>query len=518
MRNILKAVIGPPLLLLLVTATASKADIKLPAIFSDHMILQQNTQVKLWGTADAGENITIVASWGEEKSVTADGKGNWKTEIQTPAGSHVPQQIIFKGNNNVFLGNVLIGEVWLCSGQSNMAWSIKRSHNSYEETKNANYPSIRFFHIPRKLAWKPQNDVNAHWQPCSPESISDQSALAYFFGRELRQELDVPIGLIVSAWGGSGAQAWIDKETAGKEGLQDIVDWYNTNESKLQQYRYDFVKASAEWRSKQPEGAPIDWSTRPKRNLPGDQHMPFALYNGMIHPIKTYSMKGAIWYQGESNVSRAHQYRTLFPAMIKSWRNVWNQGNFPFYYVQIAPFHYSDYEGITSAELRDAQLKTLDVTENTGMVVITDIGDVNDIHPTKKQEVGRRLALLALHNDYKKIEGAYSSPFYKSHRVEGSKIIVSLDHAKALKARGKDLIGFTIAGKNKVFVKADAKIINGNQLEISSKQVRRPVAVRFGWSNALVTNLFNEINLPVSPFKTDNWKDTTEGKIHLDFP
>ena len=363
MRNIFKTVVVPSILLLLVIVHVSKADIRLPAIFSDHMVMQQNASVKLWGTADAGENIAIIASWGKEKSVTANSRGNWYAEIETPAGSHVPQQIIFKGKNNVFLGNVLIGEVWLCSGQSNMAWPIKRSNNAYEETKNANHPSIRFFHIPRKLAWKPQSDVNARWQPCSPESISDQSAVAYFFGRELQRELDVPIGLIVSAWGGSGAQAWIDKETAGKEGLQNIVDWYQTHEQKLQEYRYNFMKASAAWRSRQPEETPVDRSTRPKRNLPGDQHIPFALYNGMIHPIKTYSIKGAIWYQGESNVIRAHQYRTLFPAMIKSWRNVWNQGNFPFYYVQIAPFHYSDYEGVTSAELRDAQLKTLDVVE-----------------------------------------------------------------------------------------------------------------------------------------------------------
>ena len=238
----------------------------------------------------------------------------------------------------------------------------------------------------------------------------------------------------------------------------------------------------------------------------------------MIHPIKKYSIRGALWYQGESNVSRANQYRTLFPAMIKSWRNVWQQGDFPFYYVQIAPYHYNDFDGVKSAELRDAQTKTLDFVKNTGMVVVTDIANINDIHPRKKQEVGARFAQLALHNDYGEIEGEYTSPLYKSQKIESSKVTVSFEHASELKVRGAEIVGFTVAGKDQKFVKAKAEIVNGNQVKVWSDNVKKPVAVRFGWSNALVTNLFNEINLPVSPFKTDNWKDTTEGEIHLSFP
>ncbi len=518
MNYLIKSFIQGAIMLLLFTTQTAWAEIQLPAVFGDFMVLQQNTNARLWGAADAGEQIKVIASWGAEVDIVADNQGKWSMEIPTPSGSHIPQQIIFNGKNMLVLNNVLIGEVWLCSGQSNMGWPVQISDRSYEEIKNATYPSIRFFKVPSRMAWDPQSDVEASWVPCAPETVPMQSAAAYFFGRELHEELNVPVGLIVSAWGGSDAQAWIDKENAGKEGLGEIVEWYEKYEQQMREERYKYIKALAEWRTKQPETGPMDWDTRPQRKIPGDNHIPFALYNGMIHPIKMYSMKGAIWYQGESNVNRAHQYRTLFPAMIKSWRKVWDQGDFPFYYVQISPYHYNDFEGVKSAELRDAQLKTLDMLPNTGMVVTTDIGDINDIHPRKKREVGRRLAMLALHNDYNITGEEYSSPMYKSHTIEGGKIRISFDHAEQLKVRGSELVGFTIAGKDQKFIKAQAVVINDGQVEVWSDGIKKPVAARFGWSNALVTNLFNEAGLPVSPFKTDSWKDTTEGVIYLDYP
>lgn len=518
MRSRLKKMQNLILAAILFVPFLSKAEVKLPSVFGDNMVLQQNTDARLWGWADANEQIKVITSWGKGTEIEADENGKWAVEIPTPSGSYTPHMIILKGENEVYLRNILIGEVWLCSGQSNMGFPVRQSVRAYDEVRNANNKSIRFFHIPTTLAWKPQEDVEAQWAVCTPESTANESAVAYYFGKKLIEELEVPIGLIVSAWGGSGAQAWIDRKTAGQEGQQDIVDWYDANEPKLREYRFEWIKNAALWRAQQKEGEDFDWDSRPKRNLPGDQHIPFALYNGMINPVKTYSMKGAIWYQGESNVQRANQYRTLFPAMIKSWRNAWNLGDFPFYFVQIGSYHYNDYEGVKSSELRDAQLKTLDISKNTGMVVITDVADVNDIHPRKKIEVGNRLALLALHNDYRKIDGEYCSPFYKSHEIEGNSIIVSVSHAKELKARGVELVGFTISGKDQVFVNAKAEIVNENQLKIWSDKVKKPVAVRFGWTNALVTNLFNEIMLPLSPFKTDNWKDTTEGNIHLDFP
>jgi len=497
----------------------SLADIRLPSVFEDNMVLQQNSKARLWGSADPSEKIKIMASWGVEIGLEADAQGKWSTEIETPAGSYTPQQIIIRGNNEVYLRNVLIGEVWLCSGQSNMVMTVKSSNNSYTEIRNAEEPSIRFFHIPNTLAWTPQDNVNAGWEVCTPENVVYKSAVAYFFGRELRNKLEVPIGLIVSAWGGSGVQAWLDKETTAKEGHQDIVDWYNEHEQKLKDLRFDWVKSTAEWRAKQSDPNNMDFGSRPQHNLPADQHIPFALYNGMIHPIKGFAIKGVLWYQGESNVSRANQYRSLFPALIKSWRNVWKQGDFPFYFVQLAPFHYHDHDGVKSAELRHAQLKTLDKIPNTGMIVTTDIGDAMDIHPRKKQEVGHRLALLALYNDYDLGESGFSSPFYQSHQVSENSILINFKYAKELKLKGgTEIVGLTIAGKNQKFEKAHGQIVNDNQLKVWSSKVKKPVAVRLGWSNVPFVNLFNEAGLPASPFKTDDWKDTTEGEIHLKFP
>ncbi|MEM9141468.1 MAG: sialate O-acetylesterase [Bacteroidota bacterium] len=496
-----------------------RADVQLPALFSDNMVLQQQANARFWGTANPNESIRITASWGTETTVLADCQGDWAVEIATPKGSHTPQQLVFNGENEIVLRNVLIGEVWLCSGQSNMGWSVKQSNNAYQEILNAQYPLIRFFEVPRNMAWAPQDHVDARWEACSPETVVNTSAVAYFFGRYLQEKLDVPVGLIISAWGGSGAQAWISKEAASAEGQKDIVDWYDTYEPQMKEQRSQWIKEVGAWRAQQPEGKPMDYGTRPSRNkLPGDNHIPFGLYNAMIHPLKSYAIKGALWYQGESNVSRAHQYRTLFPAMIKSWRDAWGQGDFPFYFVQLAPYHYNDIKGVNSAELRDAQLRTLENTVNTGMVVTTDIGDALDIHPRKKQEVGYRLALLALH-DYGRLSEGFSSPLYDSYEVQGQSVFVTFKHAKELGAkRGNRLVGFTIAGKDQKFVPAQAEIVNGNQVRVWSSQVKRPVAVRYGWSNAPFLNLFNAAGLPLSPFKTDSWKDTTEGNIHLDYP
>ncbi len=505
------------LVLCLFITGMSRADIRLPAMVGDHMVLQQNTSVNIWGWADSGETVNVVASWGQTVSTRADKSGQWKAQLPTPGGSHTPHQIILQGNNTLYLRNVLVGEVWLCSGQSNMGWSVKQSNNSYMEIQQADYPSIRFFHVPNTMKWEPQEDVNARWEQCRPETVADKSAVAYYFGKVLTQKLDVPVGLIISAWGGSGAQAWIDKTSAQKE-VPEIAEWYDKHEATMKQRHFEWMKGVAEWRSTQ-QSEQLDWSSRPARRLPADQHIPFALYNGMIHPLKNYTLKGALWYQGESNVPRANQYRRLFPAMIRSWRNAWQQGEFPFYFVQLAPYHYNDHQGVTSAELRDAQQQTLREVANTGMVVTTDIGNANDIHPRKKQEVGQRLAMLALHHDYGQLDQGYASPVYSKSEVKQKHVVVSFDYAKSLKVRrGNRIEGLQIAGKDQRFVPAQGEIINGNQLKVWSPSVKRPVAVRFGWSNAPFLNLFNEANLPVSPFKTDSWKDTTEGEIHLSLP
>lgn len=487
------------------------AEVSLPSVFTDNLVLQQKSEATIWGWADSGEKITITTSWGVNKLVVTDAKGNWAAKLKTPKGSYNAQQISIKGENEIKLNNILIGEVWLCSGQSNMGWSVSQSDNAEEEIANASYPNMRFFHVPNVMAWEPQTDVDAKWESCSPETVAKKSAAAYFFGRKLLKELNVPIGLIVSAWGASDVQTWIDRGNMEKEGFQNIVDWYDEHEKEFKEKRKIYVDGIAKWKAKQKEGEKPDFSTRPKRDLPGDQHIPFALYNGMIHPIKTYTMMGAVWYQGESNVPRANQYRTLFPAFIRSWRNIWEQGDFPFYFVQIAPFHYKDSLGVNSAELRDAQLKTLNRVKNTGMVVATDISKADNIHPRNKQDIGLRLAMLALKYDYKKIKGNASSAFYKSHQIVGNKIIIKFDYAEKLKVKGNKIVGFTIAGNDQKFVEANAKIINGNQIEVWSDKIDQPKSVRLGWTNAFTSNIFNEIDLPVSPFKTDDWEDLTKG-------
>ncbi len=505
-------------LVLLLVPFLSKADIWLPSVLSDNMVLQQNTTVKLWGRADSGEKISITTSWGEQAEITANSKGKWLLEIATPKGNYVPQAIILKGKNEVYLRNILIGEVWLCSGQSNMGTPVSRAKNSYQEIQSAKYPNMRFIKVPPTLAWSPADDVAARWEACSPETVPNLSAVAYYYGKELHQNLDVPIGLIVAQWGGSDILAWMSKDGAAKQDLQQVIDWHDKYAQSIQAKRLKQIKNTVAWRARQPANGAMDISTRPKQSVPRDNHTPFGLYNGMINPIKNFTIKGVIWYQGERNVSRAHHYRKLLPALINNWRDEKRQGNFSFYFVQLSPYHYNDYEGVASAELRDAQLKTVELVENTGIVVTIDIGDVQDIHPSNKQEVGRRLSLLALHNDYKRIAKGYSSPLYKTSEIAGKNVLISFHHAEKLSIRGKEVVGVTIAGKDQKFVKAKAKIVNGNQLEVWADEIKKPMAVRFGWSNALITNLFNASGLPVSPFKTDTWNDTTEGTSQFEFP
>ena len=497
-------------LLALLISSPAYAKVTLPSIFSDGMVLQQKSRVSFWGKADGNERITISTSWGAKKILKADALGSWSVKIPTPKGGFRKETVSIEGENKINLKDILIGEVWICSGQSNMEFNVGIADNAQEEIKNANYPNIRFFRIPKVLAWEPDDVADAQWQACTPEIVGAESAVAYFFGRKLYKDLNVPIGLIVAAWGGSDILAWIDKSNMTKGGHQEIVDWYNAHADTLKEQKATYLKRFAAWKSLSTAGEKPDLKRKPKSKI-GDQNIPFVLYNGMIHPIKTYTIQGAIWYQGETNVLRANQYRSLFPLLIKSWRTIWGQGDFPFYYVQIAPFRYDNPAGVSSAELRDAQLKTLGMVKKTGMVVPTDISSADNIHPKNKQEAGRRLALLALHNDYKTNHSNFSSAFYKSHQIKGNKVNIKFDFAGQLKTKGNKVIGFTIAAKDEKFVPAEAKIIHNNQVEVWSEQITNPEAVRFGWANSLITDLFNEIDLPVSPFKTDDWKDTTAG-------
>ncbi|MCS7303589.1 MAG: sialate O-acetylesterase [Thermoguttaceae bacterium] len=455
-------------------ASAVWAEVRLPKILGDNMVMQQQTEVRIWGWADPDEEVTVQLQ--EQKvSTKADTKGRWLVKLRTPeAGGPYEVHVIGK-TNHITLRNVLVGEVWVASGQSNMQWPVSRSDNAQQEIAAAKYPKIRFFTVPQTISDKPLDDwEKGAWVECSPETVAGFSAVAYFFGRHLHQELGVPVGLINSSWGGTICEAWTSLNA-----LQTDEDFKPILE-------------------------------RAKQFNPKNPNQPAVLFNGMIHPLLPFVIRGAIWYQGESNVGRAAQYKKLFPIMIQDWRHRWQIGDFPFYYVQLAPFQYGNrVKPECLPELWEAQLQTLRLP-NTGMVVTTDIGNIKDIHPTNKQEVGRRLALWAL----AKIHGksiVYSGPLYDGYMVEGNKIRIKFRYAEeGLVCKGDRLIHFSIAGEDGKFVPADA-IIDGSTVVVSSPQIAKPVAVRFGWVDTAEPNLFNKAGLPASPFRTDTFPMVTEG-------
>ncbi len=454
--------------------TIASADVKLPAVFGDNMVMQREAEAPIWGWADPGEEVAVSTCWKATANTRADANGKWSVNIKTPKAAG-PHEVTIKGKNTIILKNVLLGEVWICSGQSNMQWAMTQTQNPKKDIAAANYPNIRLFTVNRVRAEKPQDNCQGSWSQCSPETVRGFSAVGYFFGKHLYDQMDVPIGLISTNWGGTVAEAWTRKEILESD--------------------KDFV--------------PI--IERHKKTAKNHYHnSPSSLYNAMLSPIIPFGIKGAIWYQGESNVGRAYQYRKLFPAMITNWRTDWGQGDFPFYYVQIAPYNYENFHpshelNSPSQELREAQMLTLSL-KNTGMAVVSDIGNALDIHPKNKLDVGKRLALWALAKDYGKKGLVYSGPIYKSMKVEGDKIRVSFDYTgSGLKTMdGKEISHLTIAGEDKKFVAAKG-IIEGDTIIVSSDAVKKPVSVRFGWSNTAEPNLANKEGLPASCFRTDNW-------------
>lgn len=456
------------LTLLLSVSFQSQAEVRLPSVFSSNMVLQQNKQVAIWGWANPTENVKITGSWNNKTVEVKTSSGSkWMTLLQTPEAGG-PFTVTIEGQNIIVLKNVLIGEVWVCSGQSNMESSATHSYsfnNAEEEIANANYPKIRLFHVEKATSDTKQDDLTGTWTVCSPETMKSFSGTAYFFGRELQNKLDVPIGLIHSSWGGTAAEVWTDAEVINADlELQE-------NAAKLTPNNWCPVKSGS-------------------------------AFNAMIAPLIPFGIAGAIWYQGETNTVAPLNYSRLFPAMIKDWRNKWRY-EFPFYFVQIAPFKYDrPHVGVL---LRESQLKSMSVA-NTGMVVISDIGSINNIHPTNKQDVGYRLAQWALAKTYEIGDIPYSGPLYKEMKKEDKKIRLFFDYAeKGLVVKGGDLTHFEIAGVDKQFVSAKAKI-SGNSIVVSNKKVKEPVAVRFAWDNIAEPNLFNSEGLPASAFRTDDWE------------
>ena len=490
--------------------------IRLPSVFSDNMVLQEGAPVNVWGWASPGEKVKIELA-GQVAELRPDNDGRWKATLG-PVASSKPLRMVITGHNRISLRNILVGEVWLCSGQSNMEWSLARSAHAAKAIAGADHPAIRLFNVNRNAIGKPQDNCQGKWSLCTPQTAKGFSAVAYHFGAAIHKATGKPVGLIQSTWGGTPVEGWTSREALAKVKVAKAMleRWDAQSESyaktrstyalKLNVWEAARQKAQKEGRpAPRKPRAPLDPSSRP--NNPG------SLFNGMIHPLIPFSIRGATWYQGESNVSRAYQYRSLFPALIADWRARWGLGEFPFLFVQIAPYRYGRNAPEMGAELREAQLMTLRGVRNTGMAVTLDIGNPRDIHPRNKQEVGRRLARWALRDTYGKADVEPSGPIYKSHLVEDGAVVLEFDHVGGglVSLDGQPLSHFAVAGEDRVFHPVDrADIVDGRAVRLVIRRVKTPVAVRFGWSDAAVPNLGNQAGLPASSFRTDSWP----GKTH----
>ncbi len=450
--------------------SAAWAEIKLPSIFGDNMILQQQTNAAIWGNATPGQPVQVVTSWNKKGYTTkADHSGKWSVKVATPAAGG-PYSITLSDGKRLTLNNVLIGEVWICSGQSNMQMPMRGYRNepvigSNKAIATSTNNSIRLFTVKLTKSLKQEEDFQGSWKECSPENVVDFSAAGYFFGRMLQQELKVPVGLICSSYGGTRIEPWISEN-----GFADF-----------------------------------DWIQFPDKNKEGDYSVqsPTVLYNAMIAPMVGYAFRGGLWYQGESNWKEPERYEKLMAALVQNWRKQWGIGDFPFYYVQIAPFIYGT--NANSAYLREAQFKASSNIPHSGMASILDLGSDISIHPAHKEEVGERLAFLALANTYGKKGIEYSGPVLREMTIEGQTVKLTFDHANnGLTTFGKELNNFKVAGENKRFHPAQA-YITGKGITLFSPYVEKPVAVRYAFEDFVVGDLFNTEGLPASSFRTDNW-------------
>jgi sialate O-acetylesterase len=456
------------LLLLVVMTFAAQAGIRLPAVISSNMVLQQQSHPKLWGWSDPGEWIYVTTSWDVHRTDSVKGSrdGKWEIRVPTPSAGG-PYTIEIKGQSNTIrLENIMIGEVWICSGQSNMemneTWGLPEVKDELPSCKTNN---IHFFHIPRTTAVFPQDDCDGRWASCDANELKTFSAVGYFFAKKLNKELNVPVGIIEAAWGGTPAEVWTP---AGR------------------------IEADADLKEGNTKLKPAD----------GWPYLPGYCYNAMIAPVTSFELAGAIWYQGEGNVLAASTYGKLLTTMIESWRQAWNKP-LPFYFVQIAPFTYGANEN--ASLLREQQASVLKLA-GTGMVVVSDItGNTTDIHPKDKHDVGERLAAWALSETYHRAGITYKNPMYRSMAVKSGKIEVDIADAPAgLVVKGGPVREVLVAGDDKVFYPAEVRI-EGSRLIVSAREVKNPVAVRYQFDNAGVGNIFSKEGLPVAPFRTDNW-------------
>jgi sialate O-acetylesterase len=494
--------------LILNTAIAA---ISVPSIFSDHMVMQRDLANPVWGKADPGEQITVKIA-GQTQSVTANETGEW-TAVLAPLPAGGPHELIIHGENTLTQKDILVGEVWFCSGQSNMQWPVYRSNNAKVEIASANFPEIRLLTVPQVGSELTLNDFDGQWEVCSPKTVPVFSAISYYFGRRLHNALGVPIGLINNAWGGSTAEAWVPRDVLEK--FPRYKSYISYRDRKAADYSdaihaqimVDWEQKVAEWVKNGAQGK--------KPSTPRDPRYHWnrlgRIYNGVLHPTIGYGIRGFIWYQGEANVTRAEDYAHIFPLLIQTFRDQWGQGDFPFYWVQLASYQ-NETEAPQDhhwAHLRESQTKKLDALPNTGQAVIIDKGEARDIHPRDKQTVANRLARIALARDYDyDYDMSYQSPQFTKMTVKKGSVTLTFDPVSkdGLYTFDTDEVkGFAIAGEDQQYVWAQAKIIDKNKVKVWSDAIPNPTAVRYAWGANPVCNLYDRNGLPVTPFRSDNW-------------
>jgi sialate O-acetylesterase len=467
------------------------------------MVLQQKTKVAVWGWAEPGEKVSVTPTWNNKVvQVTAGQDGKWLTYLPTGSAGG-PYKISFKASNEITVENVLLGEVWLASGQSNMEFFVGKTKspsytgvlNYEQEISEANYPAIRQIDVANKNADEPQQDFKGDWKICTPQTVDTFSAVAYYFARKIHLATGFPVGIINSTWGGTAIESWTKKEvlTADPD-FKRTVDKYDSAVASYPRAASSYQAALNTWKLDTVKPKPA----QPVK--PNPDKSPFRLYNAMIAALVPYTLAGVIWYQGENNAGNAVQYKRLFPAMINSWRSDFKNNALPFYFVQISP-HRSQ-----NPMIREAQLYTYRTVPHTGIIVTTDNGDSLNIHPRNKKLVGERLSFWALQNEYGKKQEVVSGPLYQSMRIAGNTIRIRFDFVDGglVSKDGNPLNEFTIAGATHQFVPAKA-VVEGDEVVVSAENVTKPEAVRFAWRNVPDPNLFNKAGLPASPFRTDNW-------------
>ena len=501
------------------SASEARAEVSLPDVLSDSMVLQRGVRVPVWGRADAGEAVNVSFN-GQTKRTTAGADGRWRVWLDPLRANATPSVLTVTGKNKVELKDVLVGEVWLVAGQSNMQFTLAETCEAQAAIAAANHPEIRLFNVSRQVAFKHRPPPLAAWRAATPESVRDFSAAGYYFAVELQKELGVPVGVINSSYGGSQAEAWTPVEyLAASAELKPTVERTKVWDEERPRVKVEYEEQIKRWRETADKAKAAGARPSPSPPVPDalrEYRVASSIYNGMVEPLIPFPVRGAFWYQGESNEARAQQYGTLLPTMIRAWRERWGQADLPFGVVQLPNYRDPKPEPADDAwsHIREAQRRTALSTKNAGLIVTIDVGEAHDIHPKNKLDVGRRMARWALSEVYGRKMTAMG-PSFKKMKAEGSKLVLTFgDVGTGLRIRDGDrLQEFAVAGEDRKWRWAEARIVGRDKVEVWSADVPRPVAARYAFNNnPRRQNLTNETGLPASPFRTDDWPGPTDGK------